>query len=256
MKPVDAELAALFSAARAVEDPSAEEKAAVRAAVSAALAASVGATLGAAAAQPLAPAAKALSLLKVMGWVATGAAVGVATSGVTWVAQSVLSQEPRVVATVTASDTSARPAPVLHVKEEAVPLAPPSAALALTAEPLASAPVTPPRGNAANSMNNANSANGWRPSASLEAEARGLSAIQAALSLGDGRTALQLLGEQEREFPRGALDQERAAARVLAWCAAGQVEQAVLARGRFLTAYPSSPWAKRVRESCAERNGF
>ena len=250
MKPVDAELSALFSAARAVEDPSAEEKAAVRAAVSAALAASVGATLGAAAAQPLVPAAKALSLVKVMGWVATGAAVGVATSGVTWVAQSVLSDEPRVAATVTASAMSARPAPVLHVKEEAAPLAPPSAELALTAAPLAPAPVTPPRSNAANS------ANSWRPSASLEAEARGLSAIQAALSRGDGRTALQLLGEQEREFPRGALDQERAAARVLAWCAAGQVEQAALARGRFLAAYPSSPWAKRVRESCAERNGF
>ena len=66
MKPVDAELSALFSAARAVEDPSAEEKAAVRAAVSAALAASVGATLGAAAAQPLVPAAKALSFRRAL----------------------------------------------------------------------------------------------------------------------------------------------------------------------------------------------
>jgi hypothetical protein len=251
MKPVDAELSAFFSAARAAENPSAEEKAAVRAAVSAALAGSVGATLGAAAAQPLTPAAKALSLAMVMSWVATGAAVGVATSGVAWVAQSALSEEPRVARTVTAPGLSARSTSAPRAKEAAAPVEPPNAELASTTEPVAApAPVTPPRSNAAL----ANSASGGRerPSASLEAEARGLSAIQAALSRGDGRTALQLLGEQEREFPHGALDQERAAARVLAWCAAGQVEQAILARGRFLNAYPSSPWAKRVRESCAE----
>lgn len=85
---------------------------------------------------------------------------------------------------------------------------------------------------------------------SLVQESRALAAVQAALSAHDGYRALQLLDAQDRDFGSGSLAQERAAARVLALCAAGQAGAARAAKQRFLTAYPGSPLARRIGTAC------
>jgi outer membrane protein assembly factor BamD (BamD/ComL family) len=77
-------------------------------------------------------------------------------------------------------------------------------------------------------------------------------AVQRLLSSGSAAQALQLLGQQESQFRGGALAEERAVARVLAWCVAGQPEQARAARQRFFTSYPRSPHAQRLLNTCAK----
>jgi outer membrane protein assembly factor BamD (BamD/ComL family) len=62
-----------------------------------------------------------------------------------------------------------------------------------------------------------------------------------------------MLGQQDAQFFGGALSEERSAVRVLAWCAAGQPEQARAARDRFFASYPHSPHAKRILNSCAKQ---
>jgi hypothetical protein len=86
---------------------------------------------------------------------------------------------------------------------------------------------------------------------SLELETRAFGDVQRALREGRPGDALRLLAEQEHAFARGALHEERAAARVLALCAAGRIAEARSARERFLASYPQSPAAERVRASCA-----
>jgi len=87
---------------------------------------------------------------------------------------------------------------------------------------------------------------------SLTAESAGLLTIQRTLSTGDGLRALTMLGQQDSQFQGGALAEERAVLRVLAWCATGQPEQARSARERFFSSYPHSPHATRVLNSCAK----
>jgi outer membrane protein assembly factor BamD (BamD/ComL family) len=101
----------------------------------------------------------------------------------------------------------------------------------------------------------ATSARATRPQASttapdLEAEVSLLAAAQSAIARGDYATALATLDEHRREFPRGALSEERTAARAVALCGAGrQIDGKALASS-FLTRHPSSPLAPRVRSSC------
>jgi outer membrane protein assembly factor BamD (BamD/ComL family) len=75
--------------------------------------------------------------------------------------------------------------------------------------------------------------------------------VQRALRDGRAEEALRLLAEQDKTFARGALHEERAAARVLALCSAGRTAEGRAARDRFLATYPRSPAADRVRSSCA-----
>jgi hypothetical protein len=65
----------------------------------------------------------------------------------------------------------------------------------------------------------------------------------------DPAAALALLEEHRREFPRGALVEERDAIRVLALAALGRIEQARHEAQMFLRAYPFSPHAERVRRA-------
>jgi len=89
------------------------------------------------------------------------------------------------------------------------------------------------------------------PSPTLEAEARSLADVQRALRDNRPGEALHLLREQERAFQGGALGEERAAARVFALCAAGDGERARALAVQFLWAHPASPFADRVRTTCA-----
>jgi hypothetical protein len=90
------------------------------------------------------------------------------------------------------------------------------------------------------------------PGASLAAESRALGDVQRALRDGAGERALHLLDDQDRRFVRGALSEERAAARVLALCAAGRVAAARQGAAAFVARHASSPLRARVLAACGE----
>lgn len=86
----------------------------------------------------------------------------------------------------------------------------------------------------------------------LGAETSALRAAQKALRDGDTARALGLLSDEAALHPNGALVQERAAARVLALCQAGNVNAARQEAREFEALYATSPLLARVRAACAE----
>jgi hypothetical protein len=89
----------------------------------------------------------------------------------------------------------------------------------------------------------------------LGAEIALLERIERAIRAGEGALALALLDQLEREFPTSSLNEERAAARVLARCTeartAGPAERAAAhARAEQFLSQSSSVYADRVRELC------
>lgn len=88
------------------------------------------------------------------------------------------------------------------------------------------------------------------PETRLLDETRLLGDAHRALSAGQPLMALALLDRHREEFPVGAMRQERAATRVLALCAAGRDADARRAGQRFLSVYPNSMQAPRIRASC------
>ncbi len=89
------------------------------------------------------------------------------------------------------------------------------------------------------------------PPPDLLAESRALQRVQQALRDGQPQQALSLLGTQERQFARGALHEERAAARAIALCSAGQHAAGQRAAASFTRRYPHSVLSARVQSSCA-----
>jgi hypothetical protein len=87
----------------------------------------------------------------------------------------------------------------------------------------------------------------------LAAEARGLARAQAALREGNAAQALSLLDQQKAQFAGGALEEERAAARVFALCNAGLIQEANTAAAEFLMRSPRSVLAERVAKACPRR---
>ncbi len=71
-----------------------------------------------------------------------------------------------------------------------------------------------------------------------------------ALRDGHPEYALIALQEHASRFPRGVLQQERRALRVLALCELGRLERGRRERERFLRENPDSPFAGRVRRAC------
>jgi hypothetical protein len=96
-----------------------------------------------------------------------------------------------------------------------------------------------------------------RPAArdSILDEAALLRAARSAIARGDGARALSHLDEHAATFPRGALQEEAAAARVFALCAAGRAPEARTAAADFLALRASSPLAAQVRQACARPSG-
>jgi len=87
----------------------------------------------------------------------------------------------------------------------------------------------------------------------LHAEAAALRAAQGALRSGDARRALALLDEQDERFQHGSLEEERAAARVLARCQAYGPDAVRGAADRFEQRFPRSALLARVRSACRDR---
>jgi hypothetical protein len=84
----------------------------------------------------------------------------------------------------------------------------------------------------------------------LTEESRGLSRVNQVLRAGSPASALALLDQQDREFAAGGLVAERAAARVLALCAAGRTAEAKAKADAFLREHADSPLRARVQGSC------
>jgi hypothetical protein len=84
----------------------------------------------------------------------------------------------------------------------------------------------------------------------LQAETAALREAQRVLRSGDPARAIALIDEQDSAYRSGALGQERAAARVYALCALGNVAQAHSDAQQFARRWPRSPMLSRVRAAC------
>ena len=84
----------------------------------------------------------------------------------------------------------------------------------------------------------------------LREETHALRMAQQALRAGNAERALMLLDDQDRTFQPGQLQEERSAARVLALCQGGRVDQARTEAARFEQRWPRSALLARIRSSC------
>jgi len=89
-----------------------------------------------------------------------------------------------------------------------------------------------------------------RPTDRLAEEVAILSQASAALHGGRPAAALKALDEHRRKFPRGALLQERASARIQALCALGRMKEARSELLRLARTSPNSPHVVRARKAC------
>jgi hypothetical protein len=226
MSDMDPEVRALLDAAR-----SARPGAAARARMDAALAAQLGVPLGAPPPAAPPPAAPILSgaLAKL---ITVGVLVGAAGAGVV----ALRAPAERAVAPV-ATSSAAPP-----MSASALPVVAPPAPEVIDPAPSAEPPPRPLR----------------RPklapppaAGTLDEEVALLRDAQRALREGDGAQALGHLDALAARHPDGVLREERLAARVLALCAAGRVDEAREAGQRFVAEMPGSVQADRVRGSCA-----
>jgi len=129
----------------------------------------------------------------------------------------------------------------------------PSPAVSTTLVPAVASPEEAPRGAAlaappAPSTGKPDVALG--PAESLAQEVAILSRAGADLHAGRPAAALVALAEHQRKFPRGALTQERTAARVQALCALGRKQEAQSELDRLARVSPNSPLEARSRQAC------
>lgn len=117
--------------------------------------------------------------------------------------------------------------------------------------PVSSAMVVPAKPNAVHVAGSALPNKPVEESAdSIIAETQRLREAHGALREGDPNKALELLSERAAEDEGQKLREERAAARVLALCKLGRVDEAHAEAAAFLAQNPRSPMADRVRKAC------
>jgi hypothetical protein len=85
---------------------------------------------------------------------------------------------------------------------------------------------------------------------SLARELELLGAAEQRLRGGDPNGALRMLEQHARRFPEGALRQERMAARAIALCKLGRLQDGHSIARQLARSAPSSPLAARVRRAC------
>lgn len=218
----------LFAAGQRAHEPDAEAERRV----SAALRARIGAAaLGTAIAvhPSTASAAKGIAVTAKLWWAGSaGALISAAVAGAVWLAPS---SEPAAStpSAAAASHGAAKPAGVR-------PDVAPRASDALLP---ASAPPPPPI-----------KASARPPVVDLRQEAELLARAQRALRSGQPGLALEVLAEHAQKFPRGALAQEREAARALASCKLGRTAEGLASIERLRRQAPSSVHLKRAEAAC------
>jgi len=243
------ETRALLGAARGADDPADGDRDRVRARVLAAIGAGAAGTAGAGSAKA-APAAggaaiaKLALLLLAVGGVATGAYLALRGGG----GGDAGARQPAPV-------IAHEPAPAPEVLPELPPEPEPELEIVMDAEPARDREPEgkPPRVKRPKpEAPEAAEPPAPSPADSLQAERALLAKANAALRDGNPDAALAALGEHQKKFPRGVLEEERAATTVLALCATGRASEGKKSRDRFLTAWPRSVHAARVRAACAD----
>jgi hypothetical protein len=249
MNELGPEAREIMDAGRAGDEPTDRDRTRVRASVLRAIAA--GGVIGVASTAAETSAAAGLKAGAVATWklavglLLAGAVAGTGTVVAVSRARGETPPHAVAVAAVTAAPAQppADPAPEAPVVSPAAPAPPPAAPqpapIALSAAPRAgTASAAPPA-----------------PQAKLEdtlaAENQGLREAHAAMQGGDPARALALLDEQQAKG--SLLREEREAARVLALCQLGRVDEGRAAAARFLQESPRSPLADRVRAACPAR---
>jgi hypothetical protein len=248
MNDIEARAQALLDVARSAHNPTADDRDRVRVALGAALgpAASIGSgtalSEAAGRAADVSLGVKALSTKVIVG----GSLIGAVGLGGGYVAltgaQPPADDPPAVQATQAAAVAAPAPKPelVTGAPDELSPMPdepaaePPSPESATTRAPTTASTAT--------------------SHSSLAEEIALLRQAQQALGKSQAERSLSLLDEMAARHPNGQMGEEAAAARVLALCGAGRVAEARAQAGRFLSAYPGSVLAQRVRSSCAFQN--
>ncbi len=165
-----------------------------------------------------------------------------------WVSSSTPPPAPSAVVAF-AADTVAvaiEEPPIATAEASAIPSAAMSASEAEpSAKPDASAPRAP--------IASARPAAGGRDAVSIAAEVALLRSAQNALKDGDGEASLRAIDSLAAKHPDGAMREDGQAARVLALCSLGRVDEARAAAAGFLAEFPRSVHAAQVRGSCAGR---
>jgi hypothetical protein len=177
-------------------------------------------------------------------WLATGAALGVATAGGAKLAERAFAPETPVLVSPAAKRATPRAQTSSRATGEsssAVTVEGPTALV----QP---APIVPPAADTAR-------APAPTPSASLPEEVRSLDAARQALSQGDARGALGVLGRYQARFENGALMPEARVLEVKALLAVGEHTRALTLAKRIMDRDPRSPHAEAVRALIA-RAGF
>ncbi len=245
MNQLSPEARRLFQLARPCDEPNAQSLRRVESSLAARVARGVAiATVSTATTKAAATAASTLPLVKLM----TSVGLAVSLTGVGWwgVRQSSHSAEK----SLAVSSLNHPFAPVPRSRSE---IATPSEATeahepATTSEPVAPAQRSlKPRALPAASITPPVAAPLDDP---LHAEIRELRAAQQALRAGEGTRVLALLNQQDTTYSGGTLQEERAAARVLALCQTGRVDESRALAQRFEQRWPKSSLLARLKNAC------
>ncbi|MEO8798250.1 MAG: hypothetical protein ABI551_10220 [Polyangiaceae bacterium] len=176
------------------------------------------------------------------------AAVTARTNSVTTTAQ-LPSAEP----TETTTEPTPLPIPVALLPEPALTNAAPVPVIdrtTTTAPSTSTSTSTSPATTTTTTTTTTTAIAGPVASSSLGEETALLREAHEAIANGDAPQALSLLEEHARRFPTSALEPERSAERVFAYCAEHDKDAARGTATGFLASHPTGPLSDRVRSSC------
>lgn len=224
---------ALIAAARDGAEPTEVQRARVRRGLDAKIAAGVAAIV-------LPTSAGLATLLKVGAGLALAAALG---GGAIYLAGP---RPPDPAATSKARPARAprSPAPASAPASATIPVPVPP-------PPSAASELRPPPAHARGLARRREANSGLATPVDLAGELALLNQASAATRRGEVARADELLRTYDERYPAGELAQERAAAGVLAHCAAGRTERARAEARRFFESWPRSPLVVRIQSSCA-----
>jgi len=129
-----------------------------------------------------------------------------------------------------------KPAAIVTVKPQPLPVLSSNPAPTEAEPPVAPAPLSPPRKQT--------------PADRFAEEVAILSKATSELRAGRANDGLKLLEEHERKFPSGRLAEERRAARIQALCALGKLPEAEAELARLKASSPRSPHLARAQRAC------
>jgi hypothetical protein len=176
------------------------------------------------------------------GWVAPTVLV----TGALWLTPRVWPSSTKAVPAPSASVAvvETKPAAVVSAVPEPAPEVPPQVPQEAPPSPSAPAPGT----GASRAVDTPKAATRSRDG--LTEEVALLSRAETELHAGRPAKALLALAEHQRKFPRGALAEERTAARIQALCALGRNDEANAQLKQLLHISPNSAQEERARQAC------